>query len=204
MPRARTSPPKQRPSGWHGQVPLPVATPKNPRSLQLTIHASLGKSFVPFLRTHLRRAHALLPSTRLTDLSLAIVDDATMSRLHLQFMNIPTPTDVLTFPLDESDDGLPTTGEVVVCLPEARRRAREEGVPLKNELLLYALHGLLHLSGFDDRTARDYRRMHQTEDRILSSLGIGPTFMPSRKPASAPKKSSRTITRRNPGRRTSP
>ena len=91
-------------------------------------------------------------------------------------MGVAGPTDVLTFPLDVDSRGRATSGEVVVCVPEARRRAREHGHPVERELLLYSLHGLLHLCGYDDRNARDFRRMHRTEDAILTQLGIGPVF----------------------------
>jgi probable rRNA maturation factor len=64
----------------------------------------------------------------------------------------------------------------VVCVPEARRRAAELGNPVRHELLLYALHGMLHLSGMDDRTLRQFRRMHHLEDAILRRLGVGPVF----------------------------
>ena len=101
-----------------------------------------------------------------------------MSALHERFMNLPGPTDVLTFPLEFDAGGRVTAGEVVVCVPEARRRAKEHGVAVRDELLLYALHGMLHLCGFDDRTARGYARMHRTEDDILTRLGIGAVFQP--------------------------
>ena len=115
---------------------------------------------------------------RLAELSIALVGDATMARLHQQFMGIPGPTDVLTFPLDLDRRGRPISGEIVVCVPEARRRARGMQVELKQELLLYALHGLLHLNGFDDRNDREFRRMHRMEDTILARLGVGPVFEP--------------------------
>jgi probable rRNA maturation factor len=91
-------------------------------------------------------------------------------------MGIPGPTDVLTFPLEADAGGRVTGGEVVVCVPEARRRAREHRTRLEHELLLYALHGMLHLCGYDDRTQRAYAKMHRTEDQILKKLGIGPVF----------------------------
>jgi probable rRNA maturation factor len=99
-----------------------------------------------------------------------------MAELHEQFLHITGPTDVLTFPLETDSLGRVTAGEVVVCVPEARRRARVEGVPVERELLLYALHGMLHLAGFDDRTAPDFATMHRTEDDILTQLGVGPVF----------------------------
>lgn len=156
----------------------------------LTIRAMQGRAYVPMLRRRLKAAHELSQSP-LAELSLALVGDSTMSQLHQEFMNLPGPTDVLTFPLESDQAGVVRGGEVVVCVPEARRRAKEEGVAVEDELLLYALHGMLHLGGYDDRTDRDYRRMHRTEDRILVQLGVGPVFRPARACAPPPQRSSR-------------
>jgi len=128
------------------------------------------------LRKHLLAVHAIL-NPPLGELSLALVGDKKMADLHQQFLGIPGPTDVLTFPLETDKKGRPLSGEVVICMPEARRRCRESGGKLRDELLLYALHGLLHLCGYDDRTDRDFKAMHRMEDRILSRLGVGPVFM---------------------------
>jgi probable rRNA maturation factor len=141
----------------------------------LTLTAATGREHVAYLRRHVRAAHGLL-APPLAELSLVLVGDKRMSDLHERFMAIPGPTDVLTFPLDEDARGRVTAGEVVVCVPEARRRMAEHGVTLRQELLLYAVHGLLHLCGFDDRTDREYRRMHRAEDDILARLGVGPVF----------------------------
>src|SRR5690349_2777698 len=120
------------------------------QTFKLSVRTELeaGPRFLPFLRRHLRASHAILRPP-LRELSVAIVGDKRMSELHMRFMNIPGPTDVLTFPLDSDSAGRVTEGEVVVCLPEARRRAREHRTPVEHELLLYALHGLLHLCGYD-------------------------------------------------------
>jgi len=150
--------------------------PPAPR-FSLTIAPAAGKAHVPYLRRHLRAAHRLLKPP-LAELSVALVGDRKMSDLHQQFMNIAGPTDVLTFPLDVDARGRPISGEVVVCVPEARRQGKERNVPLERELLLYALHGLLHLCGYDDRTDRSFRAMHRTEDEILTRLGVGPVFAP--------------------------
>jgi len=134
---------------------------------------------VPFLRKQLRRAHQDLLARRKTHLralSIALVGDRVMSDLHVRFMNIAGPTDVLTFPLEDDSRGRTIAGEVVVCIPEARRQAGSRGVEIRDEALLYALHGMLHLSGFDDRTEREFRTMHRTEDAILQRLGFPPVF----------------------------
>jgi probable rRNA maturation factor len=146
-----------------------------PRPLDLNITATAGQSLVPYLRRHLPCAHRLVKSS-LKELSVALVGDAKMSELHERFMSLAGPTDVLSFPLEHDGRGRCVAGEVVVCVPEARRRARERQLPVRNEVLLYAIHGMLHLIGFDDRTQADYRKMHRTEDRILTELGIGATF----------------------------
>ena len=99
-----------------------------------------------------------------------------MSKLHERFMAISGPTDVLTFPLELDKKGLAISGEIVICVPEARRRAPEQGNSIPNELLLYAVHGLLHLCGHDDRTAREFEIMHRIEDDLLCKLGVGPVF----------------------------
>jgi probable rRNA maturation factor len=91
-------------------------------------------------------------------------------------MNIPGPTDVLTFPLDVDAGGNVTSGEIVICVPEAARQTRKAGKRADRELLLYAVHGMLHLSGFDDRTEAAFRRMHRKENDILVRLGFGPVF----------------------------
>ena len=154
---------------------MPRSSQKPPLNLEVT--ARIGKAFVPFLREKLLGAHKLLRPP-LRELSLALVNDSTMSKLHEQFMSIAGPTDVLTFPIDEDARGRIISGEVVVCVPEARRKARVMGTTVQREVLLYALHGMLHLCSFDDRTAAGFQEMHRTEDQILQRLGVGSVFAP--------------------------
>ena len=147
------------------------------------------------------------PPPRLRELSVALVGDRQMAELHEQFLNVrrPPPT-CSTFPLEVDRQGRVTAGEVVVCLPEARRRARIEGVPVEREVLLYALHGMLHLAGFDDRTAPDFATMHRTEDDILTRIGVGPVFSGPREQVGKGGIPSRTVRAsrgaRRPARRT--
>jgi probable rRNA maturation factor len=150
-----------------------------PDSLNLTISATTGGEWIPFLRRHLRSAHRLLASAP-GELSVALVGDARMSALHERFMGIGGPTDVLTFELERDRRGRVSAGEIVICVPEARRAARRMGTDPKHEALLYTIHGLLHLCGFDDRTESDHRRMHRKEDELLCRLGVGAVFAPER------------------------
>jgi probable rRNA maturation factor len=151
------------------------------RPFVLSITAPAGKQHVAFLSRHVRAAHGLLRPV-LRELSLALVGDARMSALHRQFMGIAGPTDVLTFPLEVDRRGRALAGEVVICVPEARRQAGARGTRIERELLLYALHGMLHLQGFDDRTESAFQTMHRMEDDILTRLGLGPVFAPPKEP----------------------
>lgn len=117
----------------------------------------------------------------LVELSVALVGDRRMANLHEQFLGIGGPTDVLTFSMEVDEVGHVLAGEVVICVPEARREAKRRNIPLERELLLYALHGMLHLCGYDDRTAADFRMMHHTEDEILKRLGVGAVYERARK-----------------------
>jgi rRNA maturation RNase YbeY len=145
------------------------------RELALTITSRAGRAYVPVLRRYLPRAHAILRPP-LRELSVALVGEARMSQLHEQFMHVLGPTDVLTFPLEIDVRGRPVSGEIVVCVPVALREARLRNIPVAKEVLLYALHGMLHLCSFDDRTAKAFREMHRKEDQILTALGLGPVF----------------------------
>lgn len=138
----------------------------------IAIAARTGKEHVASLRTHLAAAAALLPLAP-SDLAVILIGDKIMSNLHVRFMKIAGPTDVMTFPIDFDASGRATAGEVYVCVPEARRQATRRGNREQDEVLLYALHGLLHLCGFDDTTAREFNRMHRKEDEILTRLGVG-------------------------------
>jgi probable rRNA maturation factor len=143
----------------------------------LKVIADTGKAYAPFVRQMLRRAR-LLVREPLAELTVIFVGDRRMIELHDQFMNLPTTTDVLTFPLEVDRRGRPISGEVYVCIAEARRQANARKTRVQDEVLLYSLHGMLHLCGFDDRTEPEYRRMHDREDAILTRLGVGRVFRP--------------------------
>jgi probable rRNA maturation factor len=107
-------------------------------------------------------------------ISVAVVDDATIARLHRRFLRRRGPTDVLSFVLDEGEGGL--EGEVVVSAETARRMAPRFGWTAAEELLLYVIHGTLHLAGCDDRTPREQARMRSREEEVLARLGISARY----------------------------
>ncbi|MFL5328111.1 MAG: rRNA maturation RNase YbeY [Gemmataceae bacterium] len=104
-------------------------------------------------------------------ISLAFVNDATIHRLNKQFLDHDEPTDVISFPL--SGPGAKTLeGELVIGAEVARRTASERGHDEKAELTLYVIHGLLHLCGYDDKTAAAERDMRKRERHYLQQLGL--------------------------------
>jgi probable rRNA maturation factor len=138
---------------------------------ELFISARAGRSFAAYLRAMIPKARVAMRSS-LVHLSISLIDAREMGALHKRFMGISGATDVLTFELENGG----CEGEIVICVPVARRQARRHGVAVRDELLLYAIHGMLHLSGWDDRTPAGFKAMHWKEDEILRRIGVGQVF----------------------------
>jgi probable rRNA maturation factor len=124
------------------------------------------------------RAVLAAEGRRSAEISIAFVDDPAIAEVHGEFFDDPTPTDIVTFDLGDEGSGV-LSGELIISGDHAAREAAERGTDAPRELLLYVVHGLLHLCGWDDRTPADFRAMHAREDEILSSLGLGPVFGPA-------------------------
>ena len=98
----------------------------------------------------------------LPEIAVLIVSDVRIAALHRKFMGKAGPTDVMTF----------QHGEIFLSAETARRQARQFENSLNRELKLYIVHGLLHLHGFDDRNARDAKRMGAVQARILRRASL--------------------------------
>jgi len=107
------------------------------------------------------------------DLSFAVLDDARMQDLNREALGHDYATDVLSFPF-EAEPVL--VGEVVLSGDTARREAAARGHSAYHELLLYAVHGVLHLLGYEDHDPAGRRRMRRAERAALAALGIPPVF----------------------------
>ncbi len=107
-------------------------------------------------------------------IAVMLVDDDQMARLHEVHRGENSTTDVLTF--QTSPTGAPIDADIAVCVDEAARSAAGRDHSIQREVLLYALHGVLHCDGFDDHTEEQLRAMHAEEDRILEAIGVGATF----------------------------
>jgi probable rRNA maturation factor len=109
-------------------------------------------------------------------LSIAVVDDPTIHELNRRYLDHDDPTDVLSFLLER--DGNRLEGEIVVSADTAKRAAQRFGWPGNDELLLYVIHGTLHLVGFDDTTAEARATMRAAEHRWLAEFGLTPPADP--------------------------
>lgn len=153
-------------------------SPAQPSRLNLNIEHSAHQpvSFnAQWLRDRLVDAVKHLPQLAMANISILLADDQRMRSLHRQFMGLDSTTDVLTFDLGENECSASQI-ELALGIEVAQRQARERSHTIERELLLYAIHGLLHTLGFDDHDEASYARMHAEEDRILSAIGVGPTF----------------------------
>ena len=106
------------------------------------------------------------------ELSISLVNEEEMSSLHLQWMDEPGPTDVLSFPMDEirprsKAQGPGLLGDVILCPSYAAKQADDVGHTLQEELELLTVHGVLHLLGYDHREEDEKREMFSMQDDYL-------------------------------------
>jgi probable rRNA maturation factor len=105
------------------------------------------------------------------EVSVCFVDTSTICTLHQDFFDDPSPTDCISFPLDEEPDlTYRLLGEIFVCPKTALDYAAEHQLNPYEETTLYIIHGLLHLIGYDDLDEEDSLLMRAAEQRHLINL----------------------------------
>lgn len=111
--------------------------------------------------------------SRAAEVNLVMVDVDTMTELHMKWMDLPGPTDVLSFPMDEltpGSEGLETEGmlgDIVLCPEVAAEQAKDAGHAPVEEMLLLTVHGLLHLLGFDHADPEQEKTMFELQRKLL-------------------------------------
>jgi probable rRNA maturation factor len=105
-------------------------------------------------------------------INVVLVDNDTIKQYNRDFLHHDYPTDVISFPTEERRDEGHLEGEILACTEIANDRAKEFGWTAEEELLLYIVHGMLHLVGFDDVTAEQQAVIQEKERFYLSTLGI--------------------------------
>jgi probable rRNA maturation factor len=107
-------------------------------------------------------------------ISLAVVDDATMHVLNRQYLRHDYPTDVLSFLLEDAPGEF--EGEIIISADYAAREAAHFGWRPQDEMLLYIIHGALHLAGYDDAEPRLQAEMRAQERAYLGEFGLTPRY----------------------------
>lgn len=112
------------------------------------------------------------------EVAIVLVDEGAMEALHVQWMDEPGPTDVLSFPMDELRPGTedrPTPpgllGDIVLCPQVAETQAQAAGHALMDELILLTTHGLLHLLGYDHAEPDEEREMFGLQKELILAFG---------------------------------
>lgn len=126
------------------------------------------------------------------EVSIALVDNEQIHKVNRDFLNHDYPTDVISFVLNGSEDSVshdhehadsnfpePLIGEVIVSVETAAGMAVENNWCIASEVLLYCLHGSLHLCGYDDLVASERNRMRERERFYLLPLGLDPQVDPT-------------------------
>lgn len=103
-------------------------------------------------------------------ISVAIVDDPQIHEINRKYLTHDYPTDVISFVLEADDERL--DGEVIVSADTAATVAARLGWPVEHELLLYVVHGMLHLVGYDDLDPESLSEMRAREREVLATFDI--------------------------------
>ncbi len=110
-------------------------------------------------------AHDATPA----EVEVAFVDEPAMQALHYDYLHDSSSTDIITFDLGVSPEGV-RLGALYICAEVAQRFAARYKVPVRQEVQRLLAHGILHLLGYDDHSPQDKRRMRREENKILARL----------------------------------
>ncbi len=97
---------------------------------------------------------------KMPEISVVLVSDAKIKELNRKYRKENRVTDVLAFDY----------GEIFICLPQAKRQAKELGHSFKKELTILLIHGILHLAGYDDKAKGDYNKMVSKQEEIWEKI----------------------------------
>ena len=112
-------------------------------------------------------------------LAVLLTDDAAIRRLNAQWRNIDKPTNVLSFPPAPGavPDAVKSLGDIAIAYETAAREAKTDDKPFDHHLAHLAVHGFLHLLGYDHESDADAQTMEQLERVILARLGVPDPYL---------------------------
>ncbi len=142
---------------------------------RVVIIRDVAEARIPTTRLRTLLTHVLLAEKRVGTVHVIVINDATMRRLNRRFMDRDKPTDVLSFPMGDPVPGsipMAMIGEVYCNYSHCQRWATENGGTIADELLRLAVHGCLHLLGYDHHDPADHRKMLRAENQYLDNGGL--------------------------------
>ena len=141
---------------------------------------ALGEYLEKRLQDGLNAVAKLHDLDDMTEVDITIVDDEEIHQLNRDYRNVDRPTDVLSFAVDEDDEDEPVLmegqphllGDIIISGETATRQAEEFGHGLEGEIVYLAVHGLLHLLGYDHMVEEDKVIMRAKEEEALSAINL--------------------------------
>jgi probable rRNA maturation factor len=144
--------------------------PSKIRAINLHKSYSLNERYVQGLGAKILK---MINKEGFAELELVFLDDKSIRKFNKRYKFEDRATDVLSFKIDRRDFGQKAfLGEIMISLDTALENSRLYGTGFADEVVLYMIHGILHLFGYDDGTSADSRRMARKQNRILSELCI--------------------------------
>ncbi len=131
--------------------------------------------------THTLHQHGVPPTTGLT---LLVTSDEDVRKLNKRFRGVDAATDVLSFPADDTDLDLPGfeeepyLGDIIIAFPYTAYHAEEDGHPIRDVLALLAVHGTLHLLGYDHDNAERQAEMWAAQAAVLKAVDVPLSVIP--------------------------
>lgn len=141
----------------------------------------INESIEQLVRELLHHALKEEGMTNETEVSVTFMDDKAIQEVNKMYRGIDAPTDVISFALEEEvagevaiiAEGMPTVlGDILISVPTAERQAGEYGHTVEREIGFLALHGLLHLLGYDHMTEAEEQEMFGRQKEILDTFGL--------------------------------
>ena len=142
---------------------------------------SLGQRepLTAMLSQAIKEAIRLAEGPEEAEVSLMLVDDQRIHSLNLEYRGVDRPTDVLSFALQEESEEEPDSdyeddmlGDIVISAERAREQAEEYGHSFEREIVYLAVHGTLHLLGYDHEEEKDKQEMRSKEEEVMARLGL--------------------------------
>lgn len=141
-------------------------------SVEIERQYEVADSAVELMQTAVFTALAYHDVASPGEMTIVLADDVYLHQLNKQFRHVDKPTDILSFPADAISAQHGYLGDIAISVPYAARHATQDGHTLNEELQLLAVHGTLHLLGYDDEDETAKKEMWQAQNAILNKLGL--------------------------------